>query len=406
MISVSHLSKKYCRDLRQSLRYGLHDIAGEFWKAKSHQQPATLRPNEFWALRDVSFEVARGEAVAIIGANGAGKSTLLKVLYGLIKPDEGRVSIKGRLAALLELGTGFNPVLSGRQNVYVNAAILGVSRREVDEVMDAITDFAELADAMDTPVQYLSSGMKARLAYAVSAHLNPSILLVDEVLSVGDIAFQRKCFHHIHKYLQAGGSLLFVSHNTHQVQSSCQRGIVLERGQVTFDGTAVEALNFYFGTQQKTQTAAAEAPIKQLSPAQPVIIESIAISPTANDSIQPKTDVRLTLKYQSLNDYDIIWGFSVWTNDQLVCVTGDFQMQPRRIQAGAGELECVIERLPLVAGSYWLKTAVVDAASLQPLALSGWQDTPVSFTVSSVATLLNNAFSDQNQLVTLDVNWN
>ena len=231
VISATRLSKRYCRDLRRSLWYGLGDIAREITRRSAHDRSVELREAEFWALKDVSFELGRGESLAVIGANGAGKSTLLKVLYGLVKPDAGRVRIAGRVGALIELGTGFNPVLSGRENVYVNAAILGFSRAKVERLMDEITDFAGIGEFIDTPVQYYSSGMQARLTYAVAAHMTPDVLLVDEVLAVGDIAFQHKCFTHMQRYLDAGGSLLFVSHNPYQIQAICRRGIVLEKGQ-------------------------------------------------------------------------------------------------------------------------------------------------------------------------------
>src|SRR5882724_5212117 len=199
VVSVSNLSKKYCRELRRTMWYGLGDIAREFFWRLGQNEPGVLRQAEFWSLKNVSFELRRGESLAVIGANGAGKSTLLKVLYGLIKPDAGQVRIRGRISALIELGTGFNPVLSGRENVYVNAAILGLTRRQASLFLDRIAEFAGLHEFMETPVQYYSSGMKARLSYEVAAHLNPDVLLVDEVLAVGDFSYQRKCVNHMLK---------------------------------------------------------------------------------------------------------------------------------------------------------------------------------------------------------------
>jgi lipopolysaccharide transport system ATP-binding protein len=357
-------------------------------------------------LRDVSFEVRRGEALAIIGANGAGKSTLLKVLYGLIKPDAGRVHITGRVGALIELGTGFNPVLSGRENVYVNAAIQGLSSGQVDRVMDQIADFAGVSEFIDTPVQYYSSGMQARLSYAVAVHLKPEVLLVDEVLAVGDIAYQRKCFGHMQKYLEAGGSLVFVSHNPYQIQAICQRGIVLEQGRLTFSGTAVEAINHYLETRHPDdpQAPTGSRPIS-LHADCPVVIESIIAEAVQGDVIRTGEDLRIVLKYQSREVFDVIWGFNVYTSDQWVCVTGAFDMTPRTLSAGAGELGCLLPRLPLVAGSYLLKATILNAATLQPLALLGWQDAPQTLTIRAHATLLNNGQAAANQLMMLDVEW-
>jgi len=406
VICATHLSKKYCRELRRSLWYGLGDIAREIFVRETGERPVQLRDAEFWALRDVSFEVGRGESLAVIGANGAGKSTLLKVLYGLIKPDAGRVRITGRVGALIELGTGFNPVLSGRENVYVNAAIQGLSSGQVDRLMDEIADFAGVGEFIDTPVQYYSSGMQARLSYAVAVHLKPDVLLVDEVLAVGDIAYQRKCFGHMQKYLEAGGSLIFVSHNPYQLQAICQRGVVLEQGRLTFSGTVVEALNLYLETRYRDDPQAAPgARTIRLDEDCPVAIESITAEAADGDAIRTGEDLRLILKYQSCREFDVVWGFNVFTSDQWVCVTGAFDMTPRTLPAGAGELRCLLPRLPLVAGSYLLRATILNAATLQPLALLGWQDAPQTLTVRAHATLLNNGQAAANQLMTLDVEW-
>ncbi|MCA1632272.1 MAG: polysaccharide ABC transporter ATP-binding protein [Acidobacteria bacterium] len=404
VISVTRLSKKYCRELRRSLRYGLYDMARELSCWVGRDLSSELRGAEFWALRDISFELRAGESLAVIGANGAGKSTLLKVLYGLVKPDSGHVSVAGRVEAMIALGTGFNPVLSGRENVYVNAAIHGLSRRQVDLLMDKIADFAGLHEFMDTPVQYYSSGMQARLSYAVAAHLNPDVLLVDEVLAVGDLAYQRKCFGHMRKYLDAGGSLVFVSHSPYQIQSICQRGILLEHGRLTFSGTAVEALNHYFESRHRNDGDASPRTIV-LDEEHPVAIENITAEPSRGDVIRTGEDLRLVLKYRSLESADALWGFSIWTGDQWVCATGGLDPTPRTLSRGAGELRCLIPRLPLAAGSYWLRAMILDPATLTPLALLGWQDSPQALTVRAHPSKANNASASVNQLMMLDVEW-
>ncbi len=404
VVSVSGLSKKFCLELRRSLRYGVGDIAREITGRGGRER---LRPSEFWALRDVSFEVGRGESLAVIGANGAGKSTLLKVLYGLVKPDAGSVRLAGRVGAVIELGTGFNPVLTGRENVQLNAAVMGFPREEAARLMEEITEFAGLGEFIDTPLQYYSSGMQARLAYAVAAHLRPDLLLVDEVLAVGDIAFQRKCVAHILKYLDAGGSLVFVSHNPYHIQSSCRRGIVLEGGRLAFSGTAVEAVNYYFeasggaGVASPSDSPAATA----LDEEHPVAIEGVAVEPLRGREILTGEGLRLTLRYRSLARLDAMWGFNIFTGDQWVCVTGAHDMRPRALGVGAGELSCVVPSLPLVAGSYVLCASIADAATLQPLALYGWQDAPKAFTVRARPTELSNSMKAINQLVVMDVEW-
>ena len=203
---------------------------------------------EFWALKDVSFEVERGDVLGIVGRNGAGKFTLLKILSRITEPTSGRVRIKDRVASLLEVGTGFHPELSGRENIYLNGAILGMTRVEINSKFDEIVAFAEIERFLDTPVKRYSSGMYVRLAFAVAAHLEPEILIVDEVLAVGDVEFQRKCLGKMRDVSQHGGrTVLFVSHNVAAVKSLCRKGLHLEKGRVNVWGTIDEAVAGYMG---------------------------------------------------------------------------------------------------------------------------------------------------------------
>jgi lipopolysaccharide transport system ATP-binding protein len=200
---------------------------------------------EFWAVKDVDFEIKRGEVVGLIGRNGAGKSTLLKILSRITEPSTGRVQIEGRVASLLEVGTGFHPELSGRENIFLNGAILGMSRAEIKRKFDEIVDFAEVEKFLDTPVKHYSSGMYVRLAFAVAAHLEPEILIVDEVLAVGDFEFQKKCLGKLQDVAGQGRTVLFVSHNLAAIGSLTHRAIVLSKGNVAFDGSTAEAINMY-----------------------------------------------------------------------------------------------------------------------------------------------------------------
>jgi homopolymeric O-antigen transport system ATP-binding protein len=200
---------------------------------------------EFWALRDVNFEVKRGEILGVIGRNGAGKSTLLKILSRITEPTKGRVGLRGRVASLLEVGTGFHPELTGRENVFLNGAILGMSRQEVRSKFDEIVAFAEVERFIDTPVKRYSSGMYVRLAFAVAAHLEPEVLIVDEVLAVGDARFQAKCLGKMTDVARQGRTILFVSHNMTAVQSLCDRCVLLQNGQVEYDGSVAACVNSY-----------------------------------------------------------------------------------------------------------------------------------------------------------------
>lgn len=230
LVDVEHVSKKFCRNLGKSLWYGSQDIVGELLCLPTDK--AILRPDEFWAIRDVSFTLRRGEALGIIGRNGAGKSTLLKMLNGLIKPDAGLITIRGQVQALIELGAGFNPVLTGRENVYVNAAVLGIPKQKIDQKLDEIIEFAELEEFIDAPVQSYSSGMKVRLGFAVAINVSPDVLIIDEVLAVGDQRFRRKARNAMAKLLESNVALIFISHNIHEVLGITNRALWLDHGKV------------------------------------------------------------------------------------------------------------------------------------------------------------------------------
>ncbi len=228
LVKVENISKKFCRNFRTSLWYGLQDISREVAGLQKHPQ---LRKNEFHAVMDVSFQLKRGECLGIIGPNGAGKSTLLKILTGLLKPETGYVSVKGRVCALIQLTAGFNTLLTGRENIYIKGAILGMSKMEVDGKIDDIIDFAEVRDAIDSPVQTYSSGMVARLGFSIAVHTDPDVLIVDEVLAVGDAGFRNKCFARI-KQICEKAAVIFISHNIHSVNRICDRIILMDQGKV------------------------------------------------------------------------------------------------------------------------------------------------------------------------------
>jgi len=244
VVEVRDVSKKYCRNLKRSLRYGLSDLWSEM-TARSGDWRGQLRKGEFFAVNRADFEIRPGECIALLGPNGAGKSTLLKMIAGLFKPDTGKITIRGRLGALIELGTGFNTILSGRENVYVNGAILGLSKREIDRVFDEILDFAEVGHVIDDPVRTYSTGMRLRLGFAVATHMNPQVLLVDEVLAVGDVGFRMKCFNHILKLVESGMALIIVSHAIGQLNRVATRSIVMHKHNVIFDGDFVEGAALY-----------------------------------------------------------------------------------------------------------------------------------------------------------------
>jgi ABC-type polysaccharide/polyol phosphate transport system ATPase subunit len=244
LIKVENVSKKFCRSLKRSLWYGLKDLSSELIGISSSNNDE-LRPDEFWAVKDVSFELKQGDCLGLIGRNGAGKTTLLRLLNGLIKPDRGRIEIQGRMRALIALGAGFNPVLTGRENIYVNASILGLSNKEIDAKFDEIVDFAEVEDFIDTPVQNYSSGMAVRLGFAIASSLNPDILILDEVLAVGDSAFQLKCYNRIGVLMEAGTATIIVSHQLNNLERLAKFGAVINQGSLCFEGTVLKAIEYY-----------------------------------------------------------------------------------------------------------------------------------------------------------------
>jgi lipopolysaccharide transport system ATP-binding protein len=253
VIKLQGISKKYRIRHQRPQRYAtLRDTIAEKIKNVFRPSRADVGANaaveDFWALKDISFEIKRGDVVGIIGRNGAGKSTLLKILSRITEPTTGRVEIDGRVASLLEVGTGFHPELTGRENIYLNGAVMGMSRAEIARKFDEIVAFAEVEKFLDTPVKHFSSGMYVRLAFAVAAHLEPEILIIDEVLAVGDVEFQKKCLGRMGDIAsKEGRTVLFVSHHMTSVQSLCQHGIFMEKGQLQYTGKIDDAVTTYLG---------------------------------------------------------------------------------------------------------------------------------------------------------------
>jgi lipopolysaccharide transport system ATP-binding protein len=248
LVKVDNVGKIFCRDLKKSLLYGvrdsLRDLAG---RRKTGEMPGerSLRKGEFWANKGVSFELRRGECLGLIGHNGAGKTTLLKMLNGLIKPDTGSIEMRGKIGALIALGAGFNPILTGRENIYINGSILGLEKKYIDGKIDEIIDFAELSEFIDSPVQTYSSGMQVRLGFAVSAvMIKPDILILDEVLAVGDISFKVKCYNVIDQ-LRRNSAVILVSHSLEHISRITDRCLVLDRGETNYIGATESALPIY-----------------------------------------------------------------------------------------------------------------------------------------------------------------
>lgn len=249
-IKVNQVSKKYCKSLKRSMIYGIKDIARNTLGLRSNSE--ILRRDEFWAVDNISFDVKKGETLGLIGPNGSGKTTLLKMLNGIFWPDKGKITIKGKVGALIEVGAGFHPLLTGRENVYINAAILGMTKSKVDTKFNDIVKFADIGDFIDAPVKHYSSGMFVRLGFAVAVHCEPDILLVDEVLAVGDMEFQAKCRKKIGE-LKKKSSIILVSHSMPMIQNICDRCIVFNRGKILYQGNIIDAVSKYYEIASTTK---------------------------------------------------------------------------------------------------------------------------------------------------------
>ena len=373
-IRVHGLSKRYRSGVRrrghQTLRERLAEAAAApFRLLRSTFQHSNLYPSNddsFWALKDIAFEVRQGDVLGVIGRNGAGKTTLLKILARITAPTRGRVEVYGRVGSLLEVGTGFHSELTGQENIYLNGAILGMRKAEITRKFDEIVTFAEVEPFLDTPVKHYSSGMRVRLAFAVAAHLEPEILLVDEVLAVGDIAFQRKCLGKMGEVAKGGRTVLFVSHNMSAVLNLCSRSLLFDRGAISFDGPTQETIERYVRLavpQRGNQVAAAEHPGRRhgMRP----VIQSLTLrrgdeAAPLQDGIRTGDDLVFEIEYdtagQRLN-YAVLAICS--SLGERICTVGTHLVPGfDSVMHGRGVIECRIPRLLLADGEYSVLVAV------------------------------------------------
>lgn len=242
-IQCESVGKKFCKSLKRSMIYGISDIVCGALGRLPHAE--RLRPDEFWAIEQVDFLLKKGSSFGIIGPNGSGKTTLLKMLNGIFMPDRGRITIDGRIGALIQVGAGFHPMLSGRENIYINGSILGMTKKEIDQKFKSIVEFADMGDFLESPVKHYSSGMYVRLGFAIAVHSEPEILLIDEILAVGDKEFQIKCYQKMHDIRKSGTTIILVSHNEYVIREHTDQCLYLDHGKQRFIGPSEEAINLY-----------------------------------------------------------------------------------------------------------------------------------------------------------------
>jgi len=385
LLAARKVSKKFCRDLRRALHYGLLDIGNELLgKSNKHDD---LRRDEFWAVKDVSFEMKPGDSVAILGRNGAGKSTLLRMITGKLRLDQGEIRVRGRMAAINELGAGFNHLQTGRENVYNAASLYGLTREQTDEIYEKIVDFAEVRNFMDSPVANFSSGMKARLGYAVTAHLQPDLFVMDEVLAVGDILFRKKCLDHLKNYREKGRTILMATHDLFRIQSICNRCLVMEAGKIAFDGDVAEGINYFLDllvsgrddeisraivSELKSQVMERDILLKEVKVKKKtrpkVVIKSLQLSPCVGDVINRGDQVQVQMDYVVSKEIrEATWVFSIYLADKPQYVAGGFSAFDGiryLLNKGRGQLKCTISNFHLKPGKYCVRGLLIGRNGL------------------------------------------
>lgn len=359
LVQAEGIGKKFCRSLKRAMWYTGLDLA----RSVCNRQPPheVLRRDEFWALKDVSFELKRGECLGLIGANGSGKSTLLRILNGIIQPDTGSVRIRGYVGGLIQVGAGFHPKLTGRENIYISGAIRGMSKREIDREFDTIVEFAGIGEFIDMPVMHYSSGMYVRLGYAVAAHITPDILLMDEVLAVGDAGFWHKCVNSLEKKISEGCTPIFVTHHMGNVSTICTRVIVLSHGRKIYDGDVDGGIAAYQKELWKRRSG--EQPGLEWLDQRVELQEAKLLSHSPEDAVSTGDKVEVGL---GLNVREPVGPLRVVVALESASYGVVSSMDTRRSKlevpgtVGRHELCLSIRRLPLLPGHYTFKIVVLE----------------------------------------------
>ncbi|WP_404784193.1 ABC transporter ATP-binding protein [Altericista sp. CCNU0014] len=368
VIKVENLSKKYIIRHQQAQQYtALRDVIADGVKSIGRHLSGSKQDlamgstqEEFWALKDVSFEVKQGDRIGIIGRNGAGKSTLLKILSRIVEPTLGEVTLNGRVASLLEVGTGFHPELTGRENIFLNGAILGMSRLEISKNFDEIVEFSEVEKFLDTPVKRYSSGMYVRLAFAVAAHLEPEILIVDEVLAVGDGAFQKKCLGKMGEVAKEGRTVIFVSHNMQAIRRLCSSAIYFSQGKVEEVSTVEEAIQIYSSQESRTNYCVDLNSIPRKNDfGEKARLLSLRLSQGTEFSYGKPLSLIFTINcFQKIDNLLVGIGFDNITGSRVMTLDSDHDQPPLNIGTGLHDINFYLDRNPLHPGFYSIAIAL------------------------------------------------
>jgi lipopolysaccharide transport system ATP-binding protein len=401
LIRVDGVSKKFCRHLKRSLWYGLQDVGREMFGKKRSEN---LRTEEFWAIDRVSFEVKRGEIVGLVGHNGCGKTTLLRLINGLILPDMGSVTIRGRVGALIQLGAGFSPILSGRENIHINAAVLGIPTAEINRKLSDIIEFADIGKFIEAPVRTYSSGMRARLGFAVAIHMSPDILLVDEVLAVGDLVFRNKAMERMLALANSGVAVVFVSHNLGQVDRLCHSAIMMQEGKLLRKGPTSEILAQYVEANQPSHKTMQNYPGTEKTF---TILEARMLvgegPPT--ERVISGDPVTLQLRFKAVVKMELpLFSLIIEPIDRravAIVINQPRQSQERySFEAGEHMIEAKLPSLPLLPGRYTIRLSVLG---LGTSVLLGRVDNLISFDVDHQPNQLS--VTNEGCFVDLPAQW-
>ena len=385
-IRVEHISKKYCKSLKRSMYYGVRDIGRNVFGLSSNSEK--LRKNEFWALDDISFEVKKGETLGIIGPNGAGKTTLLKLLNGIFWPDKGKITINGRIGALIAVGAGFHPLLTGKENIYINAAILGMTKNEVDERLDAIVEFADIGDFLDVPVKFYSSGMFVRLGFSVAVHCDPKILLVDEVLAVGDVNFQAKCLKKMMEISESNNTtVLFVSHSLENVRKISKKCIMITDSKLVKTGSSIETINFYQNFMSKKriksfQNIDLNNINKNIADVEITEVKVENIKGIKSKEFKQNETIIFSIKYKNNKNVKKTH-FHISLFDQYekhICTLRTTFCSDEGLDISEnGRIICKVESLPFLGGNYFINVGIMDENFLFKYDWWGYNEHPDLF---------------------------
>jgi len=384
LVKVEGVSKKFCRSLKRSLWYGVKDMAHELNplggrtinESQIIDNSGALRDGEFWAVNDVSFELRRGECLGLIGRNGAGKTTLLKMLNGLIKPDRGRIEIRGQVGALIALGAAFNPILTGRENIYVNGSVLGLTRQEIDAKMEDIIDFADIREFIDSPVQSYSSGMQVRLGFAVATALDPDVLILDEILAVGDASFRHKCYHRINKLIK-NSAVILVSHSMEYIATLSTSVGMMQRGDFQRFADVGQGIAAYDEANKNTTESDDENVFAFYPPVVSARVQIVDPLVYYGESLNIKVDLRCS---ESIRNAVI--GFSAVNQNEQYAMSCSSSRLEREIEfpVGLSVLKFKIDPLLLHDGDYRWNFSISRQGSIEHLV---WAMRAGKFTVRS-----------------------